>query len=101
MTKFSLRVHESPWGAGTELAYFSESKRGVSVAKPLEFEPLSQGSFITPTLVISTEQTQELFNELWRIGYRPKDGTGNSGHIEAINRHLDDMRRLVFKDKKP
>jgi len=30
---------------------------------------------------------------------RPKDGTGNSGHTGAIEYHLEDMRKLVFKGK--
>ncbi len=34
-------------------------------------------------------------NELWRVGYRPNDGTGAIAHTEAIQGHLDDMRKIV------
>ena len=51
-------------------------------------------------LSISQETAQQIFNGLWQAGFRPKDGTGNSGHMSALAYHLEDMRRLVFKDKK-
>lgn len=30
-----------------------------------------------------------------RHRYRPKDGTGNAGHLEAVKYHLEDMRQLA------
>lgn len=55
---------------------------------------------IQPFMEIGPEQAQELFNKLWQLGFRPKDGTGNGGHIEALKYHLEDMRRLVFDGAK-
>jgi hypothetical protein len=33
-------------------------------------------------------------------GLRPSEGTGSAGALAATERHLKDMQRLVFKDKK-
>lgn len=70
------------------------------IAQPLIMEEVSNNTAIKkPTLSINRDSAQEFFNFLWNHGLRPKDGTGNGGHIEAIKYHLEDMRKLVFKDK--
>ena len=51
-----------------------------------------------PTLQIGRDDAQQLMNELWRIGLRPRDGAGSLAHVDAQRAHLDDMRRLVFKE---
>jgi len=56
---------------------------------------------VKPTFSLSDRKAQELFNELWNLGFRPVDGTGNGGHLEALKYHLEDMRKLVFAGSKP
>lgn len=41
---------------------------------------------------------QMLMDELWRCGLRPTEGTGSAGSLAATERHLADMRRLVFDE---
>lgn len=55
-----------------------------------------EGQYAEPTFVMTREKVQAMFNRLWDMGYRPNDRTGSAGHIEAINKHLEDMRTLVF-----
>ncbi len=50
-------------------------------------------------LTLSEDDMQAMFDQLWTLGFRPQDGTGNGGHIEALKYHLEDMRKLVFKGK--
>jgi len=59
----------------------------------------SEGLSVEPFLTLQPETIQDFFNQLWQLGFRPKDGTGNSGHIDALKYHLEDMRKLVFKTK--
>jgi len=66
------------------------------VAKTVEMKALKTSDNITPAFTLTEEETQGLFNYLWHLGFRPEDGTGNSGHIAAIKYHLEDMRKLVF-----
>lgn len=66
------------------------------VGAPLTINEAGTGEYIPETFQLTENQTQELFNELWQLGFRPKDGTGNGGHIQALKDHLEDMRKLVF-----
>lgn len=99
--KRQLRLHMDPWNDNVDIAYV-ETRDGIRyVAQPVEFTRLDHGMAIqAPSFTLEPEQAQELFNGLWQLGYRPKDGTGNSGHVAAIERHLEDMRTLVFKGDK-
>ena len=40
---------------------------------------------------------QELMDGLWQCGLRPTRGSGSAGSLEATQRHLEDMRAIVFK----
>lgn len=50
-----------------------------------------------PLLTIDDSAAQRLMDELWHCGIRPKE-VGAIGALAATERHLNDMRRLVFKD---
>lgn len=71
------------------------------VAKPLEFEVLPQFMCLkNDTGVLSQNSAQELMDELWHCGLRPSEGTGSAGQLSATQKHLEDMRTLVFEGKK-
>jgi hypothetical protein len=40
-------------------------------------------------------------DELWHAGIRPTEGAGSAGAMAATQRHLEDMRTLVFQPEKP
>jgi hypothetical protein len=40
---------------------------------------------------------QSLVDQLWQAGIRPSQGSGSAGSLAATERHLEDMRSLVFK----
>lgn len=48
-------------------------------------------------LRLSESDAQQLMDELWRAGVRPRNGSGALAHVEATHAHLEDLRRLVFK----
>ena len=58
------------------------------------------GKDIEPFVKLGKEQAQLLMDDLWDCGIRPTEGTGSAGAMAATERHLEDMRRLVFKDSK-
>ena len=66
------------------------------VVTSMTIETVKPGTFLKPSFNLHNAQVQELFDQLWKLGYRPKDGTGNGGHVEALKYHLEDMRKLVF-----
>ncbi len=94
--KLEIRFHDSPWSDCYEIAFFSKENGKSYVGSPLEMKAIKRGEIVTPTARLGSVAMQGLFNEMWRAGFRPKDGTGNSGHVEALKYHLEDMRKLVF-----
>lgn len=48
-------------------------------------------------LSLPVEQAQYLMDALWDCGLRPSEGSGSAGALAATQRHLEDMRSLVFK----
>lgn len=48
-------------------------------------------------LRVSKLELQQLMDEIWAAGIRPTEGSGSAGSLAATERHLADMRALVFK----
>jgi hypothetical protein len=90
------------WSDGIELAigergYQSGSERSrVTHAVALTLNPIAEGDFVEPTMRLTKDEARELLDALWRVGIRPSNGEGNAGQLGATERHLADMRRLVF-----
>lgn len=92
-----IRFHDSPWNDCYEIAFFTKEGGRTWIGEPVVMKERVTYGVIEPTARMSRTAMQGLFNEMWRSGFRPKDGTGNSGHVEALKYHLEDMRKLVFK----
>lgn len=81
---------------------FSPEGNQVSYALPLTLKqrtPADEGVEAFPVFSLRDEQAQNLIDELWRVGFRPSEGSGSAGSLAATERHLADMRHLVFKTK--
>lgn len=74
---------------------------GALAARPVVMAPVPEGLRFDPALTLEPEQAQALMDELWRTGLRPTEGSGSAGSLAATERHLADMRALVFKTAKP
>jgi len=57
-----------------------------------------EGGLPPVALRLSDCQAQELMDRLWAAGIRPTEGKGSAGALAATERHLEDMRRLVFEE---
>lgn len=69
----------------------------IAVARPVVFETIDiANTMIDPALEISRDTAQQLFDELWRLGFRPAK-EGSEGQLGAVERHLDDQRALSSK----
>jgi len=68
----------------------------VYLAKSLELEMLESPNCCSePTAKLERSQCQQLIDSLWNAGYRPSNGVASTGQIEATNKHLNDMRKIV------
>lgn len=61
-------------------------------------EPVKPGINATsyPHTLICRESAQSILQQLWDLGYRPKNGESSLAHVDALKYHLEDMRHLAF-----
>jgi len=62
----------------------------------VECVQVNEGMIPPTAMQLRDEQAQDLMDKLWQAGYRPTEGKGSAGALAATERHLEDMRRLVF-----
>ena len=74
--------------------------RGSQIAQPIVFTPHNPVMVAEPMMRLAIQQAQQFMDELWQCGLRPTEGTGSAGSLKATERHLEDMRKIVFKDFK-
>jgi hypothetical protein len=77
--------------------YCGLAGRVVTHGEPVVMAPKEPGVIVPPTLSLSTEQAQQLMDQLWRCGCRPTEAAGSAGSLAATQKHLEDMRTLVFR----
>ena len=101
-----LKVHieHEPTFRGTAIYLFGKDRDGEFVVEPMELklrhytpgDPLD-----SPTLRFEgregTAFLQALVQALVQIGFKPDEIKASEGQISAIKYHLEDMRKLVFK----
>lgn len=99
-TKTQFFVERSDYGRIFNLHIFARDDENLYEVHPVKFEKKDQttnSKCSEPVLMLLQEETQRLMDELWRAGFRPTEGTGSAGSLAATERHLEDMRALVFK----
>jgi hypothetical protein len=68
------------------------------VAGGAAWMPKPDSSDPTPIFcTLKEEGAQRLMDDLWNCGVRPTEGAGSAGAMAATQKHLDDMRKLVFE----
>lgn len=97
--KTFIRAVKNNWEDGVSLLVCQKDYHGktIAVVKDMTITHIQQGEFVEPTVRITNEAAQVLMDELWNCGLRPTEGTGSAGALAATQRHLEDMRTLVFK----
>ena len=70
----------------------------IYVAQPLTMKQSSRGGEYHPPFVsLSESDAAQLMDRLWNAGVRPSNGAGSHATHEALNNHLEDLRRVAFK----
>ena len=65
--------------------------------RDFEFVQVREGEVPPQALRLSYGQAQELMDRLYAAGLRPTEQRDSAGALAATERHLQDMRRLVFE----
>ena len=71
-------------------------------AQPIVFEKTDTNCY-TPSCVRfdRKEEFQDLFDDLWSMGLRPSARSDEyKAQLETMKDHLNDMRAIVFKEKR-
>lgn len=96
-----IMARRDQWREGVSI-FMRQVIVGVSMelAQPVEFKTVDANdhSPVEPVMRLPIHSAQQLMDELWQCGLRPTEGTGSAGSLAATERHLADMRRLVFDE---
>lgn len=94
----SIRAVAAPWLQG--VSFYLTSADNQARMKEIVMEPQDPGTAGTPSFFMNYTTAQVLMDDLWASGVRPTEGHGSAGAIRAVERHLEDMRTLVFREAK-
>lgn len=103
---FEVRIYSQPWDGATHIAFLRKVDGQTQIAKPilLEFEPIKEFEPHEATLklnpITAKEFLQAMSNALEEHGTPSVSASKISGKLEATEKHLEDMRKLVFMEKK-
>lgn len=88
-------------GIAVGIGMFGDGGKTSAVAR-LDFVPYDRYAAdapADPTMRLSHDEARDLMDALWGAGVRPSNGEGNTGQLGATQKHLEDMRTLVFKGR--
>lgn len=90
-------AHQDPWSekVGVLLVKHETGKPRL-IAKPLDFAKVPAGAPVDPTFSLQRDEAQELMDMLWNCGLRPTQSKSSAGQLDAVERHLADMRAIAF-----
>lgn len=98
MLERRVLVDRKPWTDGFDFLIMERAGDRVSYAVDIVMQAVAEGGVIpAPSFFLSAAAAQELIDGLWQAGLRPSEGTGSAGALAATQKHLEDMRRLVFE----
>lgn len=87
-----------PWHRVVDIGIWKEEGgKFYAVQEDLPLAECREADPTHPSLSISFEAAQALMDNLWTCGIRPTEGTGSAGALAATQKHLEDMRKLVFE----
>ena len=91
--------HREPWTGLIKVLYgrIDHSSGRIYGAEPVVLKEVTPGIPVQPMVQLEYEEGQSLMDALWECGIRPSEGTGSAGAMAAVQKHLEDMRTLVFK----
>lgn len=97
-----IRAIKADHRQGIAIFIEEDRDRKYYLAEPLAMKDQTEATALftpmTPTASLSSTAAQQLIDDLWDCGLRPSEGSGSAGQLAAVERHLKDMRTLVFRD---
>lgn len=92
-----LRVERRFHAFDFALYGFVKDAAGVrNIATNLVLTTQEEGLAYDPFASLNETQAQILMDDLWACGVRPTEGRGTAGQLQAVQYHLEDMRKIAF-----
>ena len=99
MTNLELRAERRIYA--DDIALYVVDPQNEAIGVDITMEKVERGAqWPQPTMTLKYREAQALMDQLWSCGLRPSEGSGSAGSLAATERHLEDMRALVFKEEK-
>ena len=92
--KMWLRAEKRDFGAFIALAFVNDDRDFAGTN--MELKKLEEHEPIPFLLNLDLTGAQRLIDDLWNCGLRPSEGSGSAGALEAVEYHLEDMRKIVI-----
>jgi hypothetical protein len=97
MENWKVKIIDVGYKTALEMYIFRQNYDGSTIHLYSDREEKTEmGIRPAPTLELPHESLQELANVLGAMGIKPQQGFVE-GKLEATEKHLEDMRTLVFK----
>ena len=94
-----VKFVERPEKCGHEMYIYRETQIGIKefmiFPKMLEFQTIKAGDEVSNGLYLSDDLFQKLVDSVHK-DFKPSEGKFTEGKLEATEKHLEDMRKLVF-----
>ena len=104
-----VRIEYDPCILGTNIWIYDEKPDGsIQIVSPLDLSIRTEYKrgvmVVDPTLRLSRTDGEDFLNSLSNAlviaGFKPDELKAHNKETSAIKYHLEDMRKLVFKNKK-
>ena len=82
-------------GYGVYIFQKDLSTNTVCVGEPITISPYEEMTDPPQTAFLSETTLQVMFEQLWTLGFRPKDYNEAHGELKSTKYHLEDMRKLL------
>lgn len=98
MNRWQFSIGTGNFGRHFDVYAFRPTTSGLEVGTRLLLEKLTEdqeADLREPTIRLTHEEAQALFDELHRNGFRPTHQVDEAGALKATERHLADLQRLL------
>ena len=103
-----IRATRSGYMDGIEFYFYNIDPKTpdiITMASEIKFKSFKRGEYQEPAKLFvpygDKNKLIGLADDLWGLGIRPSMAKGSAGQLEAVNKHLQDMRYMAFKGKLP
>ena len=94
-----MRILQAQFADGYDFYLTEKMMSGRAYGAPVVMETATDppGTYPPPpTLRLDESATQGVFEQLWKLGFRPHETSFGEGELKATKLHLEDFRMLTF-----